>query len=159
MNGMMVGGMFSMNHDFKIFYYIMKRIFVFMVNVFILCKFSAKMLLHYITMFINPFSFGVNLNLPIFNIADPMDSSAKKGFCSRVGHAFLRSAFYLVNSGTFSASTGIPEGFSVVPPNGRYRVSTNLTGLFHRFFHVYIINQLIHKGNRFMEGVRYVSCP
>lgn len=61
--------MFILGHYFQIFYSIIKRIFIFMMQDFFSIQFSFKKLFHYISMFKNPFSINRNYSISFRNTA------------------------------------------------------------------------------------------
>lgn len=64
---MMVGGMFGPSHYFKVFYSIIRSVFIFMMNNFTRCKRSIQMLLHNISMFKSLFAKNIYLYVSIFS--------------------------------------------------------------------------------------------
>jgi len=139
---MMMGSMFTMNHYLKIIYFIMKSVLVFMVDVLVCLKFATKVLFHHISVFINPSTFGVNLNLPVFNVAYLMNSPTKKGFCSGMVHTTHSFRHMLFHCGfipwllkTLGALAGIVKGFSIPASHGSHGVATDTTGFLDKCFH------------------------
>jgi hypothetical protein len=138
----MMGSVFTMNHYLKIIYLIMKRVFIFMVDMLLLCEFATQVLFHHIAMFINPFAFGVNFNLPVFNIANFMNPSAEKRFCSWVRHTThcfgdtLFSCSFI--SGLFKATIALArviKGFAIITPFSSNRLTADTTRFLDKWLH------------------------
>lgn len=137
-----MGSMFTMNHYLKIIYFVMKCIFIFMMNMFMSFKFAAKMLFHHIAMFINPPTFWAYFDLIILYVSHAVDSSTEYRFCSRMRHTthcfgdMLSSCPFI--SGfikTIITLTRVIEGVAIITPFPCNGFAADTTRFLDKWFH------------------------